>query len=71
MQNKKNTDLAPVQVGDFTVLSDTPILHRCDAIGIRVARVQRIELRGTITEVRFWNDLSTGRLVRVEALEVK
>jgi hypothetical protein len=51
---------------DAKIISDEQVLHRAGEQGERIGRVQVVEVDGVRYTVRFWYDLGTGRLVRVE-----
>ena len=65
MNNGTTTEVAPV------IVSDKQILHRGDAQGIAITRVQTIRYQGIISEVRFWTNLTSGKTHRIELVETK
>lgn len=47
------------------ILIDHQVLHRADAQGPRITRVQIVEALGQLTKVIFWHD--NGRVIRIDA----
>ena len=51
---------APIKVAEMEVL------HRADAQGVRITRLEIIKIRvGLFSVSEFWHDMTTGQLVQV------
>jgi len=49
------------------VISDREVLHRSDARGVRITRVQIVEVDGQRFKCDFWTQWENGKLIRVDS----
>lgn len=52
------------------IISDTPVIHRSDAKGLRIGRQQIVKINGQIFRCDYWYQWETGSLHHVDSVPV-